>query len=402
MEYNYCKLNDILLSIHSGGTPSTTEKDYWDGPYKWLSSGETGQRFITNTESTITERGINESSTKLAEKGSVVMACAGQGKTRGQTSYLLDDMYVNQSVIVLNPDQKKVLPLYLFYDLTGRYYELRGGSDASSTRGSITTTSLKKLPFRYPEIKTQKKIIAVLLSYDRMIEINNKRIKALEQMAENLYKEWFVRFRFPGHENAEFENGIPKEWIIQRMEKYCKVTDGTHDTPLQTENGVPLITGKCIKDGFIDFSIAYLISEKDHEKIKKRSGLNNGDILFSNIGTVGTTCLVNYYREFSVKNVIIFKPNSYIKSLYLYYCLTSKPMQELFATQTNGASQQFVGLNFMRKFKILLPTKDILFHFYQLIQPLQDERNKLHFINKNLIKQRDLLLQRLMSGKLEV
>lgn len=77
-------------------------------------------------------------------------------------------------------------------------------------------------------------------------------------------------------------------------------------------------------------------------------------------------------------------------------------MQELFATQTNGASQQFVGLNFMRKFKILLPTEEILFHFYQLVQPLQDERNKLHFINKNLIKQRDLLLPRLMSGKLEV
>lgn len=156
MDFTYCKLRDILISIHSGGTPSTTIKEYWGGPYKWLSSGETGQRFISDTIDTITERGINESSTKLAKRGSVVMACAGQGKTRGQTSYLLDDMYVNQSVIVLNPDRRKVLPLYLFYDLTGRYEELRGGSDASSTRGSITTTSLKTLSFHYPSISKQE------------------------------------------------------------------------------------------------------------------------------------------------------------------------------------------------------------------------------------------------------
>ena len=308
----------------------------------------------------------------------------------------------SNDVLVVTAKQG-VNPNYLYYVLSDNNFF---NYDTITSKGTKMPRGTPKAIMKYlvPDVDKdyQDKIVFILSRYDSLIEKNNKRIKVLEQMAENLYKEWFVRFRFPGHENAEFENGIPKEWIIQRMEKYCKVTDGTHDTPLQTENGVPLITGKCIKDGFIDFSIAYLISEKDHEKIKKRSGLNSGDILFSNIGTVGTTCLVNYYREFSVKNVIIFKPNSYIKSLYLYYCLTSKPMQELFATQTNGASQQFVGLNFMRKFKILLPTEEILFHFYQLVQPLQDERNKLHFINKNLIKQRDLLLPRLMSGKLEV
>lgn len=163
MEFSNCKLRNILIAIHSGGTPSTSIKDYWGGPYKWLSSGETGQRFISDTIDTITERGIKESSTKLAKRGSIVMACAGQGKTRGQTSFLLDDMYVNQSVIVLNPDTNKVLPLYLFYDLSRRYEELRGGSDASSTRGSITTASLKTLPFQYPTIQDQQTIVSILL-----------------------------------------------------------------------------------------------------------------------------------------------------------------------------------------------------------------------------------------------
>ena len=111
MEFTYCKLIDVLNDIHSGGTPSTGESSYWGGHIKWLSSGETGQRFIRDTVDKITQEGIMHSSTKLAKKHNVVMACAGQGKTRGQTSFLLDDMYINQSVIALQPKQQ-VLPLY--------------------------------------------------------------------------------------------------------------------------------------------------------------------------------------------------------------------------------------------------------------------------------------------------
>lgn len=252
------------------------------------------------------------------------------------------------------------------------------------------------------DLQKQTKIASILSAYDDLIENNNKRIKILEQMAENLYKEWFVRFRFPGYETAEFENGIPKGWEILRMENFCYVTDGTHDTPKETNLGVPLVTGRCIRNGFVDYDEAYLISEDDHNRIKKRSGLKSGDILFSNIGTVGNTCLVDYEREFSVKNVIIFKPPIRAISAYLYYWLISPSMQAIFSTQTNGASQQFVGLTFMRRIKILVPNKYIMTSFEKNVAPIIDAMMMLHKENQNLIKQRDLLLPRLMSGKLEV
>ena len=252
------------------------------------------------------------------------------------------------------------------------------------------------------DLQKQTKIASILSAYDDLIENNNKRIKILEQMGENLYKEWFVRFRFPGHETAEFENGIPKGWEILRMENFCYVTDGTHDTPKETNLGVPLVTGRCIRNGFVDYDEAYLISEDDHNRIKKRSGLKSGDILFSNIGTVGNTCLVDYEREFSVKNVIIFKPPIRAISAYLYYWLISPSMQAIFSTQTNGASQQFVGLTFMRRIKILVPNKYIMTSFEKNVAPIIDAMMMLHKENQNLIKQRDLLLPRLMSGKLEV
>lgn len=291
---------------------------------------------------------------------------------------------------------------YLFYSIGLKLYQMKANASGTATK-FLTQPILNNINIEYRDIDEQKRIADILSAYDNLIENNNKRIRLLEQMAENLYKEWFVRFRFPGHEHIKFIDGIPSDWQILRMCDFCYVTDGTHDTPKPVnEGGVPLVTGKCIKNGFIDFNEPYNISYQDHESISKRSGLQTGDILFSNIGTVGTTCLVNYDRDFSVKNVIIFKPDNTEISNYLYSWLNSDSIQAIFATQTNGASQQFVGLNFMRRFKILVPNENVLALYSDRIKPIRAEIVKLHDINNNLIKQRDMLLPRLMSGKLEV
>jgi type I restriction enzyme S subunit len=290
-------------------------------------------------------------------------------------------------------------PRYVYYFLKTMHLEQYNAGAGVPT---LNQNHLHSLKINVHDSKDQKEISSILSAYDNLIENNNKRIKILEQMAENLYKEWFVRFRFPGHETTPIENGIPRGWTVQRMNDFCYVTDGTHDSPKPVEEGVPLITGKCISNGFIDFDEAYFISLKDHENIKKRSGLSTGDILFSNIGTVGNCCIVNYNQEFSVKNVIIFKPNNTSKTAYLYYWMLNDSMQAVFATQTNGASQQFVGLNFMRRHKILVPELKVLTAFGNIIKPIIEQKNMLQKTNDNLIKQRDLLLPRLMSGKLAV
>lgn len=293
-KWNQYRVGDICSAIYSGGTPSTTNAEYWDGDFYWLSSGETANRYISKTDKTITQKGVDNSSTKLAKSGTLVIACAGQGKTRGQASILKCDTYINQSIIAMLGKHELLDTMFLFYNMLLRYDELRMRSDASSTRGSITTDMLKKLPISVPDLPTQKRIADILSAYDDLIENNNRRIALLEKAAQELYKEWFVRFRFPGYEKAKFENGLPEGWTIKRMNDFCYVTDGTHDTPKPLDEGFPLITGRCIKNGFVDFDEAYCISEKDHESIKKRSGLSSGDILFSNIGTVGNCCLVDY------------------------------------------------------------------------------------------------------------
>lgn len=369
------ELKDLLI-IKNG----KDHKSLDIGPYPVLGSGGV-MRYVNKFL-------YNKTSILLPRKG-----------TLSNIQYIKEPFWTVDTLFYTIINDELAVPYYLY--LYVKSLDL-SGFDSGASIPSMTQKAYNKIKINLPEKNVQFKIASIISAYDDLIENNNKRIKILEQMAKNLYKEWFVRFRFPGYETAEFENGIPKGWEILRMENFCYVTDGTHDTPKETNLGVPLVTGRCIRNGFVDYDEAYLISEDDHNKIKKRSGLKSGDILFSNIGTVGNTCLVDYEREFSVKNVIIFKPPIRAISAYLYYWLISPSMQAIFSTQTNGASQQFVGLTFMRRIKILVPNKYIMTSFEKNVAPIIDAMMMLHKENQNLTKQRDLLLPRLMSGKLEV
>lgn len=402
MEFTYCKLIDVLSDIHSGGTPSTEESSYWGGNIKWLSSGKTSQRFISDTVDKITEEGVKNSSTKLAKKNNIVMACAGQGKTRGQTSYLLDDMYINQSVIALET-KTSVLPLYLFYDLSSRYEELRGGSDASSTRGSITTTALKNLPFKYPDLSTQQSIVDILFGYDSLIEANNRRIELLEQAAQELYREWFVRFRFPGYEDVKFENSLPEGWERNKIQKYYNTCSGgtpSRSKPEYFENGVyPWVKTGEIKDCVIIDTEEYITQEAVNNSSAKvlpaksvamaMYGVNIGLLAYfdSEMTCNQACCVFSDKRDFSSKH-------------YLYYYL--KSIREYLLLISFGAAQQNLSQDLIKKIKITMPSDDVVQAFEKQVDDIYGNIRMLLLRNKNLAEQRDMLLPRLMSGKLEV
>jgi len=139
------KYGNACSSIYSGGTPTTGRKDFWNGGIPWLSSGETRNHFIVTTEKTISEMGASNSSTRLAPAMATVVATAGQGATRGQTSILGFDTYINQSTAALLANKALVSNAYLYTDMSGRYDELRAISDSQSSRGSLTTKILADL-----------------------------------------------------------------------------------------------------------------------------------------------------------------------------------------------------------------------------------------------------------------
>jgi len=179
-------IDDLCEAIFSGGTPSTRNESFWNGEYNWLSSGETRNSYIITTEKTITKAAVENSSTRLAKKYDVVIASAGQGSTRGQTSICLMDSYINQSIIALRANQRATFPSYLFFNLKNRYEELRQISDSNSIRGSLTTSMLKSYKVIIPPINIQNQICPVLTCFINSSEYYMRQNRNLSELRDNL------------------------------------------------------------------------------------------------------------------------------------------------------------------------------------------------------------------------
>ena len=253
------------------------------------------------------------------------------------------------------------------------------------------------------DLPTQKKIADILSSYDKLIKANNERIELLEQTAQELYKEWFVRFRFPGYENAKFEDGIPEGWERNKIQKYYNTCSGgtpSRSKPEYFENGVyPWVKTGEIKDCVIidtEESITQEAVNSSSAKVLSAKsvamamyGVNIGLLAYfdSEMTCNQACCVFSDKRGFSSKH-------------YLYYYL--KSIREYLLLISFGAAQQNLSQDLIKKIKITMPSDDIIQDFEKRIDDIYESIRILLMQNKNLAKQRDMLLPRLMSGKLEV
>ncbi|MDC4554462.1 restriction endonuclease subunit S [Acinetobacter baumannii] len=168
-------ISNVTTSIFSGGTPATKEPSFWNGEIPWLSSGETRNKIIVSTEKFITKIGVRDSSTKLSTYGDVLIASAGQGHTRGQTSFNAIECYINQSIVALRANDK-ISPYWLYYCLEPRYDEMRSLSDSHSSRGSLTTKLLASMPVILPTHE-------LIDNFDKVVKsMVVKRIKNLREI----------------------------------------------------------------------------------------------------------------------------------------------------------------------------------------------------------------------------
>jgi type I restriction enzyme S subunit len=159
----------------------------------------------------------------------------------------------------------------------------------------------------------------------------------------------------PAITEAEIPFEIPESWEWVRLSEIIDVRDGTHDTPKYVTNGVPLVTSKNLKQGEIDFDNVKLISLKDSEKINLRSGVDDGDILFAMIGSIGNPVLIKKTRDFSIKNMALFKPlkSTLFNMEYLFYFLQLE--QKSMKRKSVGGVQSFISLTFLREYLVPLP-----------------------------------------------
>ena len=322
----------------------------------------------------------------------------GRGANAGTVFYRKDPFLSIIRLLTLTPNSEIINAKYLFYLLKNKTFLSTG-----SAQPQITVPNISQFEIEFnPDIETQHRVATILSRYDSLIENYQKQIKLLEEAAQRLYKEWFIDLHFPGHENTNILDGVPEGWEKKKLCEFTGITDGTHDSPKQVEIGLPLVTGRCIVDGSIDFSQAYNISEEDVIKINKRSAVEDGDILLSNIGTIGKVCRISKSGNYAVKNMIIFKPHDAIHSCFLHRFLTDNNTQMDFLQQAAGTSQKFVSLSFIRNTLILRPSDTILNLFYNHSEKYFNYVQTLQSQLRLLSEARDRLLPKLMSGEITV
>lgn len=248
---------------------------------------------------------------------------------------------------------------------------------------NVSPKSIMSIKWNFPSSDVQHSIASILSTYDTLIENNTKRIRLLEKMAENLYKEWFVRFRFPGHENVEMENGLPKGWKVKKYEDELNVKYG---------KGLP--TDKLTKDGFPVFGsngqIGYYTSYM----------YDTPQILISCRGASSGVVNISLPKSFITNNSLICEMTNKTESVFeylKYYFLNTNLVQ-----YQTGSAQPQITINNIVKLKLLIPSTDIQIKFADKVRTLDKEVGNLQLQNSLLARQRDLLLPRLMSGKLEV
>lgn len=179
-EWKKVLLGDIA-TLTAGGTPSTKKPEYWGGEIPWMNSGDINLRKIFEVEGRITQLGLSESSAKEIPKDSVLIALAGQGKTRGTVAINRIKLCTNQSIAAILPNTNVISAEYLFFNLDSRYQEIRSMSTGDGGRGGLNLSILKSIEILVPLIEEQIKIKSILNLIDDEIDILNKKILLLKQ-----------------------------------------------------------------------------------------------------------------------------------------------------------------------------------------------------------------------------
>lgn len=314
----------------------------------------------------------------------------------------VDGFNLTENAVRLTHFNDNASSKYVYYLLIQKQYkELMQTIAGGAAQPKLGIYKIQKIKVCLPSLHDQEKIASILSAYDNLIENNNKRIKILEQMAENLYKEWFVRFHFPGHETTPFENGIPKGWNYKRIYELYNTTSG--GTPSRTNNSyydngnIPWVKTGELLDSLITDTEEFITEEGLKNSSAKM--IEPGSLLCSMYAGVGKLG-INIIPMTCSQATCVFTPKTDISIWYLFFWL--KRNKEYLESISFGAAQQNISQDIIKKITVLFPTESVASVFDEKIKPIYQKIQNLMQQNANLIKQRDLLLPRLMSGKLAV
>ena len=350
----YKRIGDFAMCF-PGATPKTTHPEYWEnGTIPWMSSGEVNQEEVTFTEKKITQKGYDETSTKMVPVGTVVIALAGQGKTRGKVAITRIPLCTNQSLCAIVVDET-VISKYLFHYLRSQYARIREISSGDGTRGGLNLKMIKAYVVPVPPIEVQEEIVRILDSYTEKID----------ELTQNLMTEITARNTQYGYYRdkllkAETNAHKYKLGEIATVTKLAGFEFTNYVT--YSENGnIIALRGLNVKNGRLDLHDVKYVDKSDFSKLE-RSKLHIGDMLFTYVGTVGQVAIVEEEDKYYLApNVALIRCDKEVllPQYMKYYFQTTQFWDKQIRRLLQSSSMQNIPMEKIRKFEIAVPPLDV-------------------------------------------
>ncbi|MGI6319884.1 MAG: restriction endonuclease subunit S [Bacteroidales bacterium] len=407
------KLGEICSKVTSGGTPNTRKEEYYGGSIPWLRTQEINFNRLYDTEIKITEEGLSNSSAKWIPENSVIIAM--YGATAGKVAVNKIPVTTNQACCNLIIDKEKADYRFIYYNILSRFSSIAnmaiGGAQQNLNAGMI-----KELAINLPDLPTQTAIAEILSSLDDKIELNNKINQELENLAQTLFKQWFIDFEFPnengepykssGGELVDSELGeIPKGWEVKSLDEIANITIGRtpprkeHQWFTENSSDVKWISikdmGNC--GTYIMNTSEYLteaaVAKFNVPIIQKNTVIISFKLTVGRISITTERMLSNE----AIAHLNLFDENINPEFIYLYlkqFDFDSLGSTSSIATAVN--SKAIKALNF------IYPDANILVNFQEQVSSIFEQILNTTKENQELTNLRDTLLPKLISGELEV
>ena len=381
MEWKEVRLGDVCTRVCSGGTPKSTNLSYYGGEIPWLNTKEIDFNRIYSTEKTITDSGLNNSSAKWIVPNTVTVAM--YGATAGKSCIVKVPMTTNQACCNLTINDEVADYEFVYYTLKNDYTTLASLANGGAQQ-NLNAQIIKDYVLKMPSLADQRRIASILSSLDRKIELNNKINADLEEMAQAIFKNWFVDFEpFKDGKFVDSELGmIPEGWKVGTLGELCNFKRGKN---LLTKNaideGVPVVAGG------LEPSCYHNVANTGAPVITvSGSGANAGFMRMYHVPVWASDCS---FIDISCEN------------FYFVYCFLKVNSKLLKHAQT-GAVQPHVKPSDIHDFELVIPYKESIYEFQDKVKPFFDKIAAIQKENSRLSLLRDTLLPRLMSGELEV
>jgi len=413
MRWQTVKLDDLKAEIPNAivGGPfgsNLTTRDYVnDGvPVIRGANLSNGAMFSEHEFVFVSEEKANELAANTARKGDLVFTQRG---TLGQVGLIpvtasYDRYIVSQSQMKLTVDLAKVDPrfIYFFFRHPQTVQSIKNRAITSGVP-HINLGILREFPVPRPPLSVQNRIANILSAYDDLMENNSRRIRLLEDAARLLYEEWFVRFRFPGHEHIPIHNGLPDGWQRIHLSRVLSTQYGYTESATDEPVGPKFLRGTDInKTSYIDWStVPYCPID---ESVQKKYSLSVGDIVIIRMADPGKVAIVEQEVDAIFASYLIrLKPaDPRIIPYYLFYFLSGNEYQGFVTGASTGATRKSASAKLVTNYHMLLPPEHLLLAFDDYIRPMRSLMTTLLTQRAKLQEARDLLLPRLMSGEVAV